>query len=61
MKCPECGSDRIKRYTRHGLDCLACGHIGRSQDFGAKCTCAQPHHLPAWHCAVHGDVSVPMD
>jgi len=26
-----------------------------------KCTCAQPHYLPTWVCAVHGEVTVPMD
>lgn len=26
-----------------------------------ECTCAQPHHLPVWHCTVHGDVNVPVD
>lgn len=25
------------------------------------CHCEKPHHLPAWHCPVHGDVVVPMD
>jgi hypothetical protein len=26
-----------------------------------KCTCALPHHTPMWWCAVHGEVTVPMD
>lgn len=25
------------------------------------CHCSQPHHLPVWHCPVHGEVVVPMD
>lgn len=49
MKCPECGSENVSRY------------MGRAQDFGAKCTCAQPHYTPLWWCAVHGEVTVPMD
>jgi hypothetical protein len=61
IKCPECGSDRVERYTRHGLSCLACGHDASAQEFGAKCTCERPHHLPAWYCDVHGEVVVPMD
>jgi hypothetical protein len=56
MKCPNCGSDRVTRYTKHGVDCLTCGHMGRAQDFGAKCTCDQPH--PVWYCEAHGDVAV---
>lgn len=23
-----------------------------------ECHCATPHHLPVWHCPVHGDVAV---
>lgn len=34
---------------------------GRPSPSDAKCTCAEPHYLPAWHCAVHGEVVVPMD
>lgn len=26
-----------------------------------KCTCAEPHLLPWWWCAKHGEVTVPMD
>jgi len=61
MKCPQCGSDDVARYTSHGIDCRKCGHMGRSKDFGAKCTCAQPHHTPVWWCEEHGEVAVPMD
>lgn len=61
MKCPECGSERVARYTNNGIDCAACGHMGRSEDFGAKCSCSEPHYLPLWYCAVHGEVLVPMD
>jgi len=61
MKCPECGSENVSRYTNNGIDCNKCGHMGRSADFGAKCTCEQPHHLPVWYCEQHGEVTVPMD
>lgn len=58
LKCPECGSDRLVQYSNNWIDCCDCGHMGRTQDFGAKCNCAQPHHLPVWRCPVHGDVAV---
>lgn len=61
MKCPECGSTDVVRYTSHGIDCRKCNHTGRSQDFGAVCTCAKPHHTPVWWCEQHGEVCVPMD
>lgn len=61
MKCPECGSADVIRYSNNVIGCKKCGHNGRALDFGAKCTCEQPHHLPVWHCAVHGNVAVPMD
>jgi ribosomal protein L37AE/L43A len=61
MKCPECGSDRVERYTKHAVDCLNCGHSASATEFGAKCICEQPHHLPVWRCPVHGEVIVPMD
>lgn len=61
MKCPECGSTNVTRYSNNALDCVACGHSARSQDFGAKCTCDQPHRRPIRYCAVHGEVVVSMD
>jgi len=61
MKCPECGSENVKRYSGHYTDCAKCGHSGYHRDFGAKCTCEQPHCLPVWWCEEHGEVVVPMD
>lgn len=61
MNCPKCGSNRITRCSNNGLDCEECKYMGRAQDFGAKCNCGEPHHLPVWYCPVHGDVNVPID
>lgn len=60
MRCPKCNSQNIERYCG-GFDCRYCGHMGSAEAFGAKCTCEQPHHLPVWHCEMHGEVVVPMD
>jgi hypothetical protein len=61
LKCPDCGSTNVGRYSNNGIDCNTCGNMGRAEEFGAKCTCSQPHHTPMWYCAVHGEVVVPMD
>ena len=62
LKCPNCGSENVSRYKGYnGLVCNHCDHMGGAQDFGAKCTCAQPHYTPLWWCDVHGEVIVPMD
>lgn len=61
MKCPECKSVNVSRYSNNGIDCNDCGHMGRAIDFGAKCSCDQPHPLPGWYCQVHGNVTVSMD
>jgi len=61
MKCPECSSDNVGRYSNNGIDCIKCGHSASAREFGAKCTCAEPHHTPMWWCQEHGEVVVPMD
>lgn len=61
MKCPDCGSTDVSRYTKHGITCNKCGRDASAVEFGAKCTCEQPHRTPMWYCAVHGEVVVSMD
>ena len=60
LRCPECGSDRIYRFSTWVI-CDDCSTTGDHAKFGAKCSCEQPHHLPVWHCPLHGEVVVPMD
>jgi len=60
LKCPECGSEHICRFSTW-VCCDKCSTTGDLAKFGAKCTCAQPHHLPVWYCEAHGEVVVSMD
>lgn len=57
MRCPDCKSERVKRYGS-SVDCIDCRRIGTPAQFGAVCTCAKPHPLPVWYCAAHGEVAV---
>lgn len=53
--CEKCGK-RLEGQVpvdATNVTCFACDN--------PKCTCKQPHHLPVWHCAVHGEVIVQMD
>lgn len=61
MKCPMCGAKEVGRVYKTRFGCDECDYRGDAEKFGVECTCAKPHHLPVWHCAVHGEVVVPMD
>lgn len=63
IKCPECGSESVERRSSKNpiIDCWNCSYSANAIEFGAKCNCEHPHHLPAWCCPVHGEVIVPMD
>lgn len=61
LKCPECETGGRVTFRGTTAWCDDCGFQGRTEHFGAKCTCSLPHHLPVWWCAVHGEVVVSMD
>jgi len=53
----QCSSIACRRQ-----DGFICGDNGCDIERGViVCHCEKPHHLPVWHCPVHGKVVVPMD
>lgn len=53
---------KCSSITCRRQDGIICDDDGCDIERGViACHCEKPHHLPVWHCPVHGEVVVPMD